>query len=830
MIDSIYVPGTGNPLAKLMLVGEAPGAQEESDREPFRGQSGMMVNDCLSKAGSDRDEVYLTNVCKIRPPGNDLSKLNLIGRSIEEFLPQLFEEILSINPNCILAIGDTALQYITGFKGIKKYRGSILSAQKTGHKVVSTLHPASLLHGDSKMLSWKDLSVIQHDFNKAVEQSAYADIRLPQRNLWVARNSLDVIRFLEKYAGNEFCTLDVETIKTYAQCIGLSFDKSEACSIPLFLETIPNHDLAYIWKMLSDFLHDTKKKIMAQNSKFDEKRCRQIGLKWHDCYFDMAMGWHVLFSELPKSLQFIASYITDEPFYKDEGKEFNPKFHDIDRWFLYNAKDAAVEFECCEKIIQELKDTNLYEFFFDKIMPLHKLYSDIEDVGILIDKKVRSRLREKYEWLRHEKQNLLVKNIAKMYQPKENEESVNEEIFELYKNFNVMSNGPKNQVAKLVFSYLKLPIRKDTSDETLKSLANNNCKDQRRKDILHGILNVRKLRKTIGTYIDAELSDGGRIRTQCNINGTESGRTTTGICKPPVSIKNHGIALQTMTKHEDAQLAEAGGADLRSMFIADPGYTFIEPDLSQAEDRVVCVLSKDWDALKDYERKEFNVNQHGCKDDRHTKTAMLVCELGFAAITDYERQVGKKTRHAGNYDMKKHMHMLNLAKFAGIFISEYRAGKQLELFHVNNSKIRGIFHVEIVEALRDNNCCLVSPHGRRRIFLNKWGDELFKEAYSYLPQATVSDQVKFAMLRIKKRIPSILFQLESHDSFLALLKNDLVDKSLPIIKEELEVPIDFKSCTLSRDYKLIIPCEIKMGQRWVEYSEKYPDGMKKVKI
>ncbi len=396
-----------------------------------------------------------------------------------------------------------------------------------------------------------------------------------------------------------------------------------------------------------------------------------------------------------------------------------------------------------------------------------------------------------------------------------------------------MSNGPKNQVAKLLFGYLKLPVRADTSDETLKSLANNNCKDKRRRDILLTILEVRKLRKAISTYIDANLSSDERIHTQCNINGTESGRTSTGILKSPVSIRNEGIALQTMTKHEDAQLSEAGGSDLRSMFVADPGWSFIEPDLAQAEDRVVCVLAKDWEALKEYERKDFLVNKHGIKDDRHTKTAMLVCELGFESITDYERQIGKKTRHAGNYDMKKHMHMLNLAKFAGVFVSEWRAGKQLEIFHAANPKIRQVFHADIQEALRSNYCCLISPHGRRRIFLNRWGDEMFKEAYSYLPQATISDQVKLAMIRIKKRVSKLAgncfyFLLESHDSFLLLCHDSIRDRVYPIIREELEKPIDFSGCTLSRDYKLVIPCEISVGKRWVSFSERFQDGMRKI--
>ncbi|HWY35492.1 MAG TPA: DNA polymerase, partial [Nitrosopumilaceae archaeon] len=206
------------------------------------------------------------------------------------------------------------------------------------------------------------------------------------------------------------------------------------------------------------------------------------------------------------------------------------------------------------------------------------------------------------------------------------------------------------------------------------------------------------------------------------------------------------------------------------------------------------------------------------------------CSKLFEDITDYDRQIGKKTRHAGNYDMQKHTHMLNLAKFGGVYISEWAAGKQLERFHTANPNIKNVFHQEIQDALANNNCTLVSPLGRRRTFYNRWGAEMWKEAYAFLPQSIVSDQVKFAMVRISRRLKdhymkNFFFLQESHDSFLALCKDYLVDYANKIIKEELEQKINFNSCTLSRNYDLVIPCDIKIGKRWCE-SKEFVDGMK----
>jgi DNA polymerase len=815
-MPNIYVPGYGNASAKLMIIGEAPGKNEEEQGRPFVGASGNILDECLELSGTNRNEVYITNVVKVRPPNNNINSLHLIGRSIDEFIPQLIEEINVLNPNCILALGNTALEVLTGNKGIEKYRGSILSS-KYNKKIVASLHPASLFHQEGEMKSWKELTLIKHDIKRAVEQSKFPEILSTNRTLELARNSIDLYRFLDTYNGLDKAAVDIETTRTIPNCVGIAFNRHHAISVPTLNNKIPDHDLVYTWKLLAEFLGDNKVKLIAQNGKFDTKRCREIGLKWANLWFDTMFAWHTLFAEMPKYLHVISSILTEEPYYKEEGKEFNPKKDSFDKLMLYNAKDAVVEFECYEQEMLLLdQEPELKEFFFQKMMPLHYLYSDMEDVGILRDENIKNELKKKYS----KKLSLLKESLINLIIDND------EQLRSTFQKFNV--NSPK-QVANLLYGFLKCPVRKDTGEDTLKALANNNIKDQRRKNIIIGILEGRKVSKTISTYINAEASPDNRIRCEMKVCGTESGRTSTKKRKAPVVIIPDGIALQTMTKHEDPTM-DAGGADLRSMFVADKGYSFIEPDLSQAEDRVVCLLAKDYESLEDYNRTEFEKNKYGLKNDRHTLTAASICEKDWKEVTDNDRQIGKKTRHAGNYDMGKHQGMLNCAKY-GIFISEWKMGKFLEAFHSSNPKIRNIFHGEIRNGLRDNGCVLYSPHGRKRQFFNKWGDELFKEAYSYIPQATVSDQTKFALLKITEELKShrIFFPiLESHDSFLALIKDEWITKAAEIIKRELERPISFRKCTLSRDYDLVIPCEIKVGKRWIEESDEFQDGMRKI--
>jgi len=818
------VLGYGPPNAKLAVIGEAPGAAEEREGFPFVGPSGNLLNECLENAGISRDRVYVTNVCKVRPPNNKIKDLNLIGYSLEQFIPELIDELNLLNPNCLLLVGNTALEALTKCNGIESYRGSILQSHNTKFKCVATLHPASLLHdGDGgNAAKWSDLALIKHDVSRAAQQSNFPEIILPRRHLEICRNSLQLIRFIEQYyQGQETIAFyDVETSKTIVNCVSLAFNKQHAISVPTLSDRLTDHELVYIWKTLAEFFQDTNIKLGAQNGKFDEKCLRQIGLKTHDLFFDTMLAWHALYCEFPKKLNVISSILTEEPYYKDEGKEYDARKHSFDRLQLYNAKDAAVEYECYEEEMQLLNDEpELKNFFFDKIMPLHRLYSDMEDVGLKVDELIRKNLHKKYSELRDEKYEKLINSII----------DGDENLRDTFRKFN--PNSPK-QVANLLYGYLKCPVRKDTGESTLKSLANNAVKDQRKRDIIKGILEQRKIRKTIGTYLEFNCSSDDRVRTEMMICGTESGRTSTQVRRAPVVIMQEGLAFQTMTKHEDPTM-NAGGADLRSMFVADEGYSFIEPDLSQAEDRVVCVLAKDWSALESYARTEFKRNKFGLKDDRHTTTAMMVCSLTFDEITDFYRQIGKKTRHAGNYNMGKHEGMLNMAKY-GIFISEWKMGKYLEQFHAANPQIKQVFHAEIIQALADNNCILYSPHGRKRQFFNKWGDDLFKEAFAQIPQATISDQTKFALQRIYKNYSELRNKffpvLESHDSFLALIRNDMINCCAKIVKHESEQPINFRKCTLSRDYDLVIPCEIKVGKRWIEKNEQFQDGMSKIII
>lgn len=141
----VCIWGSGNQNADIMLIGEAPGAEEEKNGKPFVGAAGNVLNEALSAAGLSRSDVYIANPVKCRPPQNRTPKT-------EELVAcgsYLLEEIAAVRPRVIVAMGNTALQALTGKKAITKERGKPLTAKiQTDAVVIGTLHPASALYSD----------------------------------------------------------------------------------------------------------------------------------------------------------------------------------------------------------------------------------------------------------------------------------------------------------------------------------------------------------------------------------------------------------------------------------------------------------------------------------------------------------------------------------------------------------------------------------------------------------------------------------------------------------------------------------------------------------
>ncbi len=150
-----FVFGSGSADAKIMFVGEAPGKNEDLQGLPFVGQAGKLLDELLYSIGFNRNEVFIANVLKCRPPGNRDPRIE----EIDTCKNYLFEQIKIIDPKIICTLGRFSTQLLLDTnKGISGLRGKIFKVG--GHIVMPINHPAAALYAPSKM------EVLKEDFNK----------------------------------------------------------------------------------------------------------------------------------------------------------------------------------------------------------------------------------------------------------------------------------------------------------------------------------------------------------------------------------------------------------------------------------------------------------------------------------------------------------------------------------------------------------------------------------------------------------------------------------------------------------------------------------------
>lgn len=170
--------GVGPEDAELVFVGEAPGENEDAQGEPFVGRAGDLLNRMIAAMGYRREQVYIANVIKCRPPGNR----NPEPDEIAACRPFLERQLAGIQPKAIVALGAFASQLLTGStERISQLRGRF--HQWRGFKVMPTFHPSYLLQSPSKKKeSWADLQVVMKLLGKPIPAAQKKEEREPHAN------------------------------------------------------------------------------------------------------------------------------------------------------------------------------------------------------------------------------------------------------------------------------------------------------------------------------------------------------------------------------------------------------------------------------------------------------------------------------------------------------------------------------------------------------------------------------------------------------------------------------------------------------------------------
>ena len=153
--------GDGNPKSNIMLVGEAPGANEDEEGLPFVGRAGILLDKMLASINLNREKVYISNIVNYRPPENRRPT----DEEIDRYLPFIKKHIQIINPKILILLGSTAMNALVGKDAvISKMRGRWIEKQYGNCKtnVIITFHPAFLMRQPAqKKMAWIDLKMIR---------------------------------------------------------------------------------------------------------------------------------------------------------------------------------------------------------------------------------------------------------------------------------------------------------------------------------------------------------------------------------------------------------------------------------------------------------------------------------------------------------------------------------------------------------------------------------------------------------------------------------------------------------------------------------------------
>ena len=326
--------------AKIAIVGEAFGEEEDKIGRPFMGASGQELTRMLSDAGIARKDCFLTNVFAFRPKDNKIESLCGTKKEMPsdyswpylsqgkyirpEYLPEvarLKTELTEVNPNIIVACGNTACWAILNSARISYLRGWATQGTLINSKVLPTYHPSAVLR------NWSLRTIVIADLMKARREAAFPEIRRPRREILIDPTLEEINDWIQKRARSApILSVDIETKGGLIDCIGFSPDNSHALVVP-FLDVRQQHGSYWAdidselraWKLVQDLLELPMPKLF-QNGLFDLQWLFRAGLRPVNCTEDTMLLHHSLFPEMQKGLGFLGSVYTNDIAWKDMRK------------------------------------------------------------------------------------------------------------------------------------------------------------------------------------------------------------------------------------------------------------------------------------------------------------------------------------------------------------------------------------------------------------------------------------------------------------------------------------------------------------------------------
>jgi DNA polymerase-1 len=549
---------------------------------------------------------------------------------------------------------------------------------------------------------------------------------------------------------------DIETIARHIACVGFAWSPLDAICIPIMLHGAHyfplDEEIEIILKMREVLTHPNIK-IIGQNWSYDTQHfVRHWGFRPR-CDFDTMLAQHVCFPGIPKDLGFLASmYCSHFVYWKDELTDYHKMPEDIEKFWLYNAKDCVNTWEIHQVLGNVIHSLNLQPQF-DFLMRLNRHVITMMIRGVRIDRKVKDALGLELLTVMCEREEAIEYMLGRpinIGSPKQMQELFYEEM------------GFKPVLHKKT----KQPT---TDDNAIQTLA---VREPLLRPVVDLISETRSIGVFLSTFVQMPLDKDLRMRSSFNVGGTETFRFSSS-----KDAFGSGGNLQNIPKGDEDKAHDPHAfvlPNIRKLFIPDPGMTLFDVDLAGADAQVVA-----WEAEDDDLKAKFRSGQK-----IHALNAKDI--YGADAGPDGKREpYYKKAKmgcHLSNYGGKP----ATLSKALGMTIHES------ELFQ------RRWFsaHPGILEWHRRTENDLMTTRsvrnkfGFRRFYFERM-ENLLPQALAWIPQSTVALVINNALCKISETSTDLELLLQVHDSLVGQFPTPQLQTLIPILYRCLQVTIPY---------------------------------------
>jgi len=775
------VNGRGPLDAKIFVIGEGPGLRENDMGQPFVGPAGQMLRKLLQKANIDYRNVYFSNCVRCLPKGTTKTVREPSYEEMDACSPYLEKEIETVKPTVIIPAGNVALRYIMGAKNlnISRNRGLEIWSDKYDCKIMPIYHPAAILRNP------KYEGVTVQDLVRIKTSSTTKEMSALGLGVYETVDTKDKLATLFHYLETEpEIAVDLETTGLDWQnsdiiSIGFSWKERTGWCLPLLkTKSDPTEDTVRFWddatylnifSRLNKALSLPSKKIF-HNGKFDRKHLIRHGINVANVYFDTMLAHHLLDenAEGLHGLKQCAWVYTDMGGYDKEVDQFFVVNRKLKKQYImlpfniltkYNAADADCTFRLFKKFEPLIRAQGLMRLIKQIVNPMGDVLLQTELAGVQIDTAYIDKLRIEF---------------------KKKKDDLELDIHKFTGTFNINSS---KELREVLYTKLKFKTKRKTKKgalstdrETLEELV----KVYPKHAVPPLLLRYRKTSKMLSTFIDGlsrYIDKSGRVHSTYKQHGTVTGR-----------LSSSEPNLQNIPRD----------SHIKGIFVAKAEHTLVEADYGQAEFRFWAQYSQDPQMIADIMSGQ----------DIHKMTASNAFGVPVETVTKKQRQDAKAIvfglmygRGTWSVAQQLGIHEKEAEKVVRVFFGRYPSAKQWLKSQINFARRTGFVRNYFGRVRRLPG--IISTEDSIRA-------EAERQTKNSPIQSGASDMTCIASIRIKKALEEknlgAQLVLTVHDSVIYEVPNAELEKSIDLIREEIERPIEGVNVPMK--------AEIKVGTRW----------------